>query len=48
MVSLGEVFVTVVEAQDFIVSERGQRPPMWATAGLPEWLRFQLSLASGG
>lgn len=36
MVSPGKVFVTVVEVQDFIVSKRGQCPPMWATTGLLE------------
>ena len=41
MVSPGEVFVTVVEVQDFIVSERGRRPPMWATIGLSEWPRLR-------
>lgn len=34
VLSPGEVLVTVVEVQDFIVSERGQRPPMWATGAL--------------
>lgn len=34
VLSPGEVFVTVAEVQDFIVFERGQCPPMWATSGL--------------
>lgn len=36
---LGEVFVTVMKVQDFIVSECGQHPPMRATTGLLEWLQ---------
>lgn len=47
MVSLGKVFVTVVEVQDFIVSKRGQRPPMWATTGLLERPQLRHSLYTG-
>lgn len=43
--SPGEVLVTLAEVQDFIVSEPGQRPPMWATGGLWEQQpRLRLSL----
>jgi len=48
VVSPGEVFVTVTELQDFIVSERGQRPPMWATAGPSEQRRLQSWLCEQG
>lgn len=46
MVSPGKVFVTVVEVQDFIVSKRGQRPPMWATTGLLERPQLRHSLCT--
>lgn len=37
-----------MEVQDFIVSEHGQRPPMWATTGLLEQLQLQPLLCKRG
>lgn len=48
VVSPGKVFATVMEVQDFIVSECGQCLPMWATTSLLEWLWLQPSLCKLG
>lgn len=48
VVSPGKVFVTVMEVQDFIVSECDRCLPMWATISLSERLRLQPSLCKLG